>query len=125
MIGNKYLQELFLQPDEDTGLNQLLELLVAKDRGFIHSLNEPVDMDLCTAAETAYLTKASALIDYYLQINGLPVPAWLRHEKLQFDRPYYHPRRLSDFAKVKLQYASPAPFRARNVYFDLQGITRV
>lgn len=28
MIGNKYLKELFEYPDEDTSLNQLLELLV-------------------------------------------------------------------------------------------------
>lgn len=35
MIGNKYLQTLFNYPDEDTSLNQLLEMLKYKDMKFI------------------------------------------------------------------------------------------
>lgn len=61
----------------------------------------------------------------YLQIHNIEVPDWLRDEKLQFDKPYYHPKRISDFEKFKLQYTNPAPFKARNVYFDLDGIGRV
>ena len=93
---------------------------------FINSLiNEPITLDLCTADEIKYLTKVLALIDYYLQIHSIEVPDWLRDEKLQFDKPYYHPKRISDFKKFKLQYTNPAPFKARNVYFDLDGIGRV
>ncbi len=126
MIGNSYLQGLYKYPDEDTSLNQILELLVYKDMKFIDSLwDEPVDLNECTESETAYLTKVSALIDYCLQIHGMDVPDWLRHERLCFEKPYYHPKRLSDFDKVKLIYTNPAPFRARNVYFDLEGIKRV
>ncbi|MGI6627702.1 MAG: hypothetical protein ACOX4K_05055 [Bacillota bacterium] len=126
MIGNRYLQCLHKYPDEDTGLNQLLELLAYKDARFIDSLwDEPVDLDECTARETAYLTKVSALIDYYLQIHGMDVPDWLRDARLCFRKPYYHPKRLSDFDKVKLIYTNPGPFRARNVFFDLEGIKRV
>ena len=55
----------------------------------------------------------------------MEVPDWLRDERLQFDRPYYHAKRISDFDKVKLQYTSTGPFRARNVYFDLDSIGRV
>jgi hypothetical protein len=54
-----------------------------------------VNLDLCTDQELVYLTKASALIDCCLQINGMDIPDWLRDEKLD------------------------------NVYFDLQGIQRV
>ncbi len=125
MIGNKYLQELFAYPDEDTSINQLLELLKSKDNDFINSLKEPVNIDLCNDKEIDYLTKASALIDYYLQIQGMAVPDWLRHEKLKFAKPYYHVARISDFDKFRLQYTNPSPFRARNVYFDLHGIQRV
>ncbi|HHX26876.1 MAG TPA: hypothetical protein GX721_09445 [Firmicutes bacterium] len=126
MIGNSYLQGLFEYTDEDTSLNQLLELLTYKDTKFIDSLwNEPVDPDSCTEEEIVYLTKASALIDYYLQIHGIEVPDWLRDERLCFEKPYYHSKRLSDFEKVRLIYTNPAPFRARNVYFDLEGIKRV
>lgn len=126
MIGNKYLQGLFEYPDEDTSLNQLLELLKAKDKGFINSLCTPVNLDACNDKEIRYLTLVSALIDYYLQICGLEVPDWLRDEKLSFNEPYYHSRRISEFDKVKLQYTNPAPLiRARNVYFDLEGIKRV
>lgn len=126
MIGNKYLQALFEYPDEDTSLNQLLELIKSKDMKFIESLKyEPVDVGLCNDEEIRYLTLVSALIDYYLQLYGMEVSDWLRDKKLSFDKPYYHSRRIRDFDKVKLLYTNPAPFRARNVYFDLQGIKRV
>jgi hypothetical protein len=125
MIGNKYLQALFAYPDEDTSLNQLLELLKSKDKEFIDGLYEPIDLKACTSNEKIFLTKVSALIDYYLQLHGIEVPDWLRDESLSFDKPYYHSKRISDFEKVKLLYTNPAPFRARNVYFDLEGIKRV
>ena len=125
MIGNKHLQALYEYADENTGLNQLLELLTYKDLEFINSLNKPVNLDLCDEDEIRYLTMVSALIDYFLQIHGLDVPDWLRDDRLQFSRPYYHSKRLSDFEKVKLQYTCPGPFKARNVYFDLNGIKRV
>lgn len=126
MIGNRYLQALFAYSDEDTSLNQLLEFLKYKDLNFINSLSkEALDIDACNNEEIEYLTKASALIDYYLQIHGIGVPVWLRNEKLVFENPYYHSKRIKDFDKVKLQYTNPSPFRTRNVYFDLQGINRV
>lgn len=126
MIGNKYLDDLFNYSDEDTSINQLLELLKFKDKKLINSLyKEPVNLKLCTDKELKYLTKISALIDYYLQIHDMEVPNWLRDEILQFDRPYYHSRRLSDFQKLKLQYTNPSPFKRRNVYFDLEGIERI
>lgn len=125
MIGNKYLQTLFNYSDEDTSLNQLLEMLKYKDMKFIDSLINPVDIDLCSKEEIIYLTKISALIDYYLQMHNIKVPNWIRNEKLQFDKPYYHSKRISDFEKLKLQYSNPSPFRIRNVYFDLDGIERI
>lgn len=125
MIGNKYLQLLFDYQDEDTSLNQLLEMLKYKDAEFIESLNNPVNLELCRDHELIYLTKVSSLIDYYLQLHDIEVPKWLRDEKLSFDKPYYHSKRISDFEKVKLQYTNPSPFKTRNVYFDLDGINRV
>ena len=125
MIGNERLQELFDYPDEDTSLNQLLELLKRKETSFIDSLTEPVDLESCNDKEIEYLTKVSALIDYYLQSHGIEVPDWIRGEKLRFAKPYYHSSRINDFEKLRLLYTNPAPFRARNVYFDLHGIQRV
>lgn len=125
MIGNEYLRALFDYPDEDTSLNQLLELLKCKEIRFIDSLGKAVDIDSCNDEEIEYLTKVSALIDYYLQIQGIDVPEWIRDERLRFDKPYYHSSRISDFEKLRLLYTNPAPFRARNVYFDLHGIQRV
>lgn len=125
MIGNNYLQALSDYPDEDTSLNQLLELLKYKDMKFINSLKEDIDIDSCSDKEIKYLTKASALIDYYLQIHNIEVSKWTRDDKLRFDKPYYHSKRISDFEKIKLQYTNPSPFKARNVYFDLEGIQRI
>ncbi|KUO48950.1 MAG: hypothetical protein APF76_09920 [Desulfitibacter sp. BRH_c19] len=125
MIGNKYLQAFYEYPDEDTSLNQLLEFLKSKDKKFLDSLYEPVDINACNDNEIIFLTKISALIDYHLQLHGFEVPNWLRDEKLRFEKPYYHSKRISDFDKVKLLYTNPAPFRARNVYFELEGIKRV
>ncbi len=125
MIGNKYLKSLYEYKDKDTSLNQLLELLKSKDSSFIESLYNTVDINECTDKEIEYLTVVVALIDYYLQVYGIEVPNWIRDEKLIFDKPYYHSRRISDFHKFKLLYTVPAPFRIRNVYFDLSGIQRI
>ncbi|MFW6287178.1 MAG: hypothetical protein ACOC2J_00320, partial [bacterium] len=113
MIGNKYLKGLFEYPDEDTTINQLLELLKFKDIKFIDSLYEPIDIEKCNDEEIKFLTKISALIDYYLQLHKVEIPAWLRDERLMFEKPYYHSKRLSDFEKVKLQYINPSPFKIR------------
>ncbi len=126
MIGNKYIEKLFNCQDEDTSINELLELLKYKDPNFIYSLkNEDINLDLCTYDEIRYLTKISGLIDYYFQIYELEIPKWVRNERLQFDRPYYHQKRISDFEKFKLLIESPSPFRSRNTYFDLDSISRV
>ena len=125
MIGNKYLKDLFEYPDEDTSINQLLELLKSKDMDFINSLYNPIDIDKCSEKETKYLIKVSALIDYYLQLHDIEVPGWLRDERLRFEKPYFHSKKITDFEKVKLQYINSAPFKARNVYFDLCGIERI
>lgn len=126
MIGNKYIDELFNFPDEDTGINELLELLKSKDPNLIYSLKmEDINLDLCTGDEIRYLTKVSSLIDYYFQIHELEIPKWIRDKRLQFDKPYYHLKRVSDFEKLKLQIQSPSPFRRRNTYFDLDAIVRV
>lgn len=100
-------------------------MLKSQDASFIESLNTPPNLELSTDQELVYLTKVSSLIDYYLQLHDLEVPKWLRDEKLTFDKPYYHSKRISDLEKIKLQYTSPAPFKARNVYFVLEGIKRV
>jgi len=125
MIGNRYLQALFEYPDEDTSINQLLELLKSKDKKFIDSLCKSIDIEACTSNERIFLTKISALIDYYLQLHEIEVPEWLRDERLSFDKPYYHPKRICDFERFRLFYTNPAPFRTRNVYFDLEGIKRI
>jgi hypothetical protein len=125
MIGNKYLMDLYEYSDEDTSINQLLELLKTRDSEFINSLYEPVSIETCNDGEIRFLTKISALIDYYLQLYKKDVPDWLRDERLSFKKPYYHSRRIDDFEKVRLQYTNPSPFRARNVYFDIEGIGRV
>lgn len=125
MIGNKYLQNLFEYSDRDTSVNQLLELLKSKDVAFLNSLYEPMDIEALNNEELKYLIKISALIDYCLQLHDLEVPGWLRDERLRFEKPYFHSKRITDFEKVRLQYTNPSPFKARNVYFDLEGIGRI
>ncbi|MBS4026328.1 MAG: hypothetical protein KGZ96_11715 [Clostridia bacterium] len=125
MIGNSYLQSLCDYPEEDTSINQLLELLKAKDKKFIDSLTEEVDINLCNEKEIEYLTKVSALIDYNFQLHNIDVPKWLRNEKLAFNKPYFYSKRISDFEKIHLMYSNPAPFRQRNAYYDLTSISRI
>ncbi len=125
MIGNSYLQALCDYPDEDTSINQLLELLKSKEQRFFDSLHEEIDIELCNEKELNYLTKISALIDYSLQLINKDVPAWLRNEKLSFEKPYYYSNRISDFDKIRLQYSCPSPFKIRNIYFDIENIKRV
>lgn len=126
MIGNKYIKKLFNYLDEDTSINELLELLKYKDLNFIGSLKkEDINLDLCTNDEIIYLTKVSSLIDYYFQLHELEIPKWIRDKRLQFNKPYYHSKRINDFERLKLQIESPSPFRRRNIYFELDSITRV
>ena len=126
MIWNKYIKKLFNYLDEDTSINELLELLKYKDLNFIDSLKkEDINLDLCTNDEIIYLTKVSSLIDYYFQLHELEIPKWIRDKRLQFNKPYYHSKRINDFERLKLQIESPSPFRRRNIYFELDSITRV
>jgi hypothetical protein len=126
MIGNSYLNSLYKYEDRDTSLNQLLDYIKSKDRGFLDSIfNEPVDLNVCDSDELFFLTISSAIIDYLFQINDVDIPEWIRDERLAFDTPYYYLKRLTDFEKVKLQFANPGPFRRRNVYFELDGLQRV
>lgn len=125
MIGNSYLRELFQCPDRDASINQLLELIEHQDKDFIESLISPMELDTCSNEELQFMTIISALLDYKLQVHGVPVPAWIRDSRLCFAKPFYYTNRLSDFERVKLLYSCPAPFKARNVYFDLAGLIRV
>ena len=129
MINNEEFKEYYEYSVETGDLNfclsQMLEDLKWKDEKFISSLNVPLDLDNCTQDELRFLTIVSAVIDYKLQEHKLEVPRWLRDNRLVFDKPYYHSKRLTDFEKVKLIYTSTGPFRARNVYFELSGLERV
>ncbi|MFW5889634.1 MAG: hypothetical protein ACOCUD_04580 [Bacillota bacterium] len=125
MIGNKYLRNLFAYEDEDLALSQLLEMLKFDDEDFVNSLHSFLDIGLCNKEETVFLTKVAAITDYCLQLKSKEVPSWLRDSRLEFDSPYYHSKRISDFEKFRLQYSVPAPFRNRNVYFDLDSLIRV
>ena len=126
MIGNSFLFDLYSYNDEDTALNQLLEYLNFKDKIFINSLNrEAVELNKANKDEIIFLTKVSALIDYYLQLHKLIIPDWVRDKRLNFDKPFYYPKRIEDIDKLKLLISNPAPFRIRNVYFDLESIKRV
>ncbi len=125
MIGNRYLSELYKTVDEDTAFNQVMEMIISNDTDFIKSLNIPVDLSECESEELIFLTKIAAILDYYLQMAGRVVPQWLRDERLSFELPYYHSKRISDFEKLRLIYTCPAPFRARNAYFDLDALVRI
>ncbi|MBN2284820.1 MAG: hypothetical protein JXQ26_07280 [Tissierellales bacterium] len=126
MIGNSYLEVLYEYEDMDTSLNQLLEYIKFEDKYFIESIfDEPVYLDACDSEELFFLTVSSAIMDYFFQIKGLDIPEWIRDERLAFDTPYYYSKRLNDIKKVKLQFSNPAPFRRRNVYFELEGLQRV
>jgi hypothetical protein len=126
MIGNSYLKELYEYEDTDMSLNQLLEYIKFKDKGFIESIfSYPVNLDDCNSKEIFFLTLTAAIIDYCFQINKIAIPEWIRDERLVFEEPYYYSKRLTGFEKIKLQFSNPAPFRRRNVYFELEGLQRV
>lgn len=126
MIGNEHLAELYHYDDLDSSFNQLADYLNSKNEEFIISLNiQPVNIDECSADEIDFLTMASAIIDYYLQINNIEVPSWVRDEQLIFKNPKWYTKRTDDIDKFKLFYQSPAPFKTRNIFLDISGLYRV
>lgn len=56
---------------------------------FINNLYEILNIDDCNDEEIKYLTKVSALIGYYFQLNDMKIPKWLRGEKLRFKKQMY------------------------------------
>ena len=125
MIGNKYLEEFYTFYDRDTAISQLLELLHVEDSAFIKSISEQhPNIDDCTQEELEFLTVISALLDYFMQLKNLNIPTWIRDPRLIFESPFYYSKRGSDFEKLKIMITSPGPFRRRNVYFDLNSLSR-
>lgn len=84
---------------------------------------EPI-IEQCTKDELEFLTIIASLIDYSLQIKNKSIPTWTRNSKLSFKFPYYYSKRISELEKLKILITAPGPFRRRNVYFDLNSITR-
>ena len=117
-----YIYYIFLITNTFTNYNFGL----LNDKGFIESIFEyPVNLDNCNSKEIFFLTLTAAIIDYFFQINEIDIPEWIRDERLVFQEPYYYSKRLTDFEKIKLQFSNPAPFRRRNVYFELEGLQRI
>lgn len=126
MIGNDYLLELYHYDDLDSSFNQLAEYLNSNNEAFVTSLKiQPVDITSCNNEEIEFLTMASAIIDYYLQIKNIEVPSWIRHSQLKFKNPKWYTKRIDDIDKFKILYQSPAPFKTRNIFLDINGIYRV
>lgn len=125
MIGNNYLSDLYQITDLDTSINQLLEWLHFEDTDFLKSLDVPLDLNVLTGDEQHFLTIMAAIIDYCLQLKNRPVPRWLRDDRLCFEPPYFHSKRLTDFEKVKIQCIVLGPLKARQVYIEPDGLKRV
>ena len=75
--------------------------------------------------EIKFLIIASAIIDYYLQIKNIEVPSWIRNKKLRFEKPMWYTKHIDDIDKVKLIYQTPAPFKNRNIFLDINGLSRI
>lgn len=126
MIGNEYLKKIFEYCDENHALNHLLDLIKKSDDKFIQSIKDnPPDLDFCNQGELNFLIKVASIIDYKFQLKGIEVPDWLRDARLEYDKPYFHSRRICNIDKIKLIGKSPAPFRNRNVYFELESLERI
>ncbi len=124
MIGNKFMRSLFEEKDRDFAISELLEYLKFVDDTFINKI-KIVELENITEEERQFLTITSALIDFFLQKNDLEIPEWIRDSKLVFDEPHFYQQRIEDIDKIKLMINNPAPFRNRNIFFDLDSIKRV
>lgn len=98
MIKNEYLKKLYMYNDRDIALSQLIEYFSIKDEEFVDSImNDFPDLEECTKEEFEFLTAASAIIDYFMQINNLNVPSWVRDSRLNFDFSIYCNNNLNKF----------------------------
>lgn len=93
MIKNEYLKDLYMYGDRDIALNQLMKYFHMKDKGFIYSIStEYPCLEECTKDEIKFLTSASALIGYYMQVNNLDMPSWIKDSKLSSNGSIYYNR---------------------------------
>lgn len=126
MIGNKDLMELYSYKDRDTSINQLLELLKTPNMEFIENLHDfQLDINKLSEDEKVFLTIAATLIDYVLNKHNLTLPEWVNDSELKFTEKFFYSKRISREERLRLLNSAPESFRKRNVFFDLNSITRI
>ncbi|MGU8836410.1 hypothetical protein ACV3UL_19315 [Clostridium perfringens] len=126
MIGNKDLMELYSYKDRDTSINQLLELLKTPNMEFVKNLHDfQLDINKLSEDEKVFLTIAATLIDYVLNKHNLTLPEWVNDSELKFTENFFYSKRISREERLRLLNSAPESFRKRNVFFDLNSITRI
>ena len=126
MIGNKDLMELYSYKDRDTSINQLLELLKTPNMEFVKNLHDfQLDINKLSEDEKVFLTIAATLIDYVLSKHNLTLPKWVNDSELKFTEKFFYSKRISREERLRLLNSAPESFRKRNVFFDLNSITRI
>ena len=126
MIGNKILDSLYEFNDVSSSLNQLCDLINTAPKEITRILNVQLpNLEKLTKEETRFITILASVIDYKLQELSIEVPNWLRDERLILSEPFYLDKRLDDLDKLKLFIKSTGPFRNRNVFIAVEGLTRV
>ncbi|MGU8989147.1 hypothetical protein ACSW8S_17700 (plasmid) [Clostridium perfringens] len=126
MIGNKDLMELYSYKDRDTSINQLLELLKTPNMEFVKNLHDfQLDINKLSEDEKVFLTIAATLIDYVLNKHNLTLPEWVNDSELKFTEKFFYSKRISREERLRLLNSAPESFRKRNVFFDLNSITRI
>lgn len=126
MIGNKLVNEYYNNMTLDQGMCQLMDFIRNKDEHVLNELEwDNYIFDSCTEKEIGYLTILTTGLVYTYSKNKLKIPDWMLDDKLRFEYPYYHNKRLSDFEQIKLYLSCTTICRHKNVYIEESALCRM
>lgn len=126
MIGNELLDTLYAYNDISSSINQLCDYISENPEEVksLLSVNIP-DLEKLSNDEQNFITILASIIDYKFQEYNITAPSWLYDEKLSFAVPFYLDKRLNELDKLKLFIKANGPFKTRNVFIDITGLTRM
>lgn len=129
MITNEYIDKLYkasINIEENFALNTLLnDLNKISEKFALYIQNSVVLIEELNEDEIVFVTKISALIGYFFELNYVSIPEWVFDKRLVLKHPKLYGERTRDKWYFNTIFNSPKIFKDKGVYFDLYALKRM